>query len=357
MASFFGLLWELSQINYFGGNYVRFVAWCFVLLIVLGLAPSNASAQDGPPSGLSGTVVVVNKRGDDASFIDLESGKIVASAPTGNGPHELVVSPDGRLAVVTNYGGGSANTLTVFDVASASVIRTIDQGRFTRPHGIAFMPDGDVFAVTSESTRNVVLVRVSDGRVLANISTDARGSHMLGVTGNGETIWTGDMGSNTVTRLSVEDGARVSSFPAPDQPEAVNVSPDGARVFAGSNTTGRVTAFDAADGSQTLVAEGFGWPYRIFLTPDVEQLIVPDFRRGTLRFFDGNDYDELGRIDFPGEGPQGLVLHPDGRHLFLSLSRGNRIAVVDIDTRVVVGYLPAGAGPDGIGYSTVRVAR
>jgi DNA-binding beta-propeller fold protein YncE len=336
---------------------VRFAAWCFVLLVVLGLAPFEVSAQDTPPSGLTGTVVVVNKRGDDASFIDLESGEIVATAPTGVGPHELAVSPDGRLAVVTNYGGDSANTLTVFDIASASVIRTIDLGRFIRPHGIAFMPSGDVVAVTSESTNSVVLARVSDGHVLTSISTDARGSHMLGVTGDGESIWTGDMNSNTVTQLSVEDGSRVSSFPAPDQPEAVNVSSDGTRVFAGSNTTGRVTAFDTADGSQTLVAEDFGWPYRIFLTPGVEQIIVPDLRRGTLRFFDGNDYDELGKIDFPGEGPQGLILHPDGRHLFLSLSRGNRIAVVDIDTRAVVGYLPAGTGPDGIGYSAVQVIR
>jgi len=326
-------------------------------VIALGPGPSYASAQDGPPPGLTGTVVVVNKQGNDASFIDLESGKVVASAPTGIGPHELVVSPDGRLAVVTNYGGGSANTLTVFDIASASTLRTIDLGRFTRPHGIAFMPDGDLVAVTSESTSNVVLVRVSDGRVLANISTDARGSHMLGVTEDGDSIWTGDIGSNTVTQLSVADGARVRSFPAPAQPEAVNVSPDGARVFAGSNSTGRVTAFDTADGSPTLVAEEFGWPYRIFLTPGVEQIIIPDLRRETLRFFDGDAYDELGSIDFPGEGPEGLILHPDGRHLFLSLSGGNRIAVVDIDDRVVVGYLPAGEGPDGIGYSAVRVAR
>jgi DNA-binding beta-propeller fold protein YncE len=73
----------------------------------------------------------------------------------------------------------------------------------------------------------------------------------------------------------------------------------------------------------------------------------------TARFFDGDDYTELGRIPFPGEGPQGLVLHPDGRHLFLSLSAAGRIAIVDIEAREVVGYLPAGLGPDGIGYSAL----
>lgn len=326
-------------------------------LAAFALAPSCTIAQHGPPAGLYGTVVVVNKQGNDASFIDLETGDIVASAPTGTGPHELVVSPDGRLAVATNYGGGSANTLTVFDIASAGVIRTIDLGRYTRPHGIAFMPDGDTVAVTSESTSHVVLARVSDGRVLNSILTEARGSHMLGLTGDGSTIWTGDMGSDTVTQLSVADGARIRSFPAPARPEAVNVTPDGARVFAGSNDTGRVTAFDTVDGTATPVAEGFGWPYRIFLTPGVEQIVIPDLEHETLRFFDGDTYAELGKIDFPGEGPQGLSLHPDGRHLFLSLARGNRIAVVDIDGRAVVGYLPAGEGPDGIGYSAVRVVR
>ena len=329
---------------------------CAGLAVALALGTS-ATAQDGPPEGLTGTIVVVNKQADNASFIDLATGRIVATRPTGIGPHELVVSADGRTAVVTDYAGPGGNTLTVFDVASARAVRTIDLGRFTRPHGISYMPDGETVAVTSETTSTVIVVRVSDGQIIAEIPTDAQGSHMLAVTGDGETIWTGDIGSNTVTELSLDGTRKVRAFSAPAQPEAVNVAPDGRRVFAGSNATGRVTAFDASDGSQTVLGEGFGWPYRIFLTPGVEQIIVPDLSGETLRFFDGDDYTELGSIDFPGEGPQGLILHPDGRHLFLSLSAAGRIAVVDIRTRAVVGYLPSGQGPDGIGYSALTVRR
>lgn len=325
------------------------------LTVLVATLATQAAAQEGPPEGLTGTVVVVNKQGDDASFIDLATGRIVATAPTGAGPHELVVSPDGRTAVVTDHAGG--NSLTVLDVASASPVRTIDLSARPRPHGIAYMPGGDVVAVTSEASRSVVLVRVADGEIVEAISTEAQGSHMLAVTADGSTIWTGDIGSNTVSELDVGAGAKVRTFDAPAQPEAVNVTPDGGRVIAGSNATGRVTAFDTSDGSAALVAEGFGWPYRIFLTPGVEQIIVPDLRKETLRFFDGDSYEELGRIDFPGEGPQGLTLHPDGRHLFQSLSRGGRIAVVDIEAHEVVGYLPAGSGPDGIGYSPVVVGR
>lgn len=315
-------------------------------------APTSARAQGA--DGLSGTVVVLNKEGRDASFVDLASGTVVATAPTGPGPHELVVTRDGRLAVGTDYGG---QTLTVFDVATASVVRTIDLRRYTRPHGIVFLPGDSLVAVTSESTGTVVIVRVGDGEIVEALETNAQGSHMVAATADGRTLWTGDIGSHTVTELARGATAPLRALTAPEQPEAVNVTPAGDRVFAGSNATGRVTVWSTADGTPTTVAEGFGWPYRIFLTPDVDRILVPDLRNEVLRFFDGESYEELGRINFEGEGPQGLVLHPDGRHLFLSLSAADRIAIVDIDARVVVGYLPAGSGPDGIGYSPLTVAR
>lgn len=308
------------------------------------------------PRGLSGTLVVLNKQGDDASFVDLASGEIVATVPTGVGPHEIVISADGRTAVGTDY-EGEVGTLTVLDIPGARVVRTIDLSPYTRLHGIVFLPGDSLVAVTAERDDAVLLVRVADGEVTGVIPTGAQGSHMVAVTADGETLWTGDIASNTITELSVGTLARVRALPAPAQPEAINVTPDGLRVFAGSNATGRVTVFDTGDGSARTVAEGFGWPYRMFLTPGAEQLIVPDLRGEVLRFFELDGFTELGSIPFPGEAPQGLTLHPDGRHLFLSLSGAGRLAVVDVVERRVVGYLPAGSGPDGVGFSPLTVTR
>ena len=323
------------------------------LAFVIGLEAGPATAQ------LTGTVLVANKGEATASFVDVATARIVGTARTGNGPHELVVSSDGRTAVVTDYGGGGAgaSTLTVLDIPSASRTQSIDLPGYPRPHGIAFLPGNDLVAVTSEASGNVVIVRIADGEIVQALATEASGSHMLGVTSDGATIWTGDIGSNTVTELSRGTGAKVRSFSAPAQPEAVNVAPDGSRVFAGSNATGTVTEWRTSDGRPTTVGEGFGWPYRVLLTPGIEQIIIPDLGNGVLRFFDGDDYDERGRISFAREGPQGLILHPDGRHLFLSLSAADRIAIVDIETREIVGYLPAGRGPDGIGYSSLVISR
>ena len=53
-------------------------------------------------------LVVLNKAEATASIIDLASGTVVATLPVGEGPHEIAVRADGRLAVACNYGTGSA---------------------------------------------------------------------------------------------------------------------------------------------------------------------------------------------------------------------------------------------------------
>jgi YVTN family beta-propeller protein len=83
-------------------------------------------------SSLAGTLVVLNKSEASASLIDDATGKVIALVPTGNAPHEVAVSPDGRLAVGTNYGTREApgSSLTVIDISSARAVKTIDLGDF-----------------------------------------------------------------------------------------------------------------------------------------------------------------------------------------------------------------------------------
>ena len=49
------------------------------------------------------TLIVANKAEATVSLIDLASGKVAATLPVGTGPHEVAVSPDGRLALIANF--------------------------------------------------------------------------------------------------------------------------------------------------------------------------------------------------------------------------------------------------------------
>jgi YVTN family beta-propeller protein len=319
------------------------------LIAIVALATTTAAPAQTP--GLTGTLVVTNKTPSTATIIDVASKRILATIPTGNGPHEVVMSSDGRLAVVSDYSGQPGRTLTAIDVPALRVARTIDLGQYNRPHGMVFLPGDSVVIVTSEASGNVVLVNVVAGAIIRAIATEGRGSHMVGVTADAARAYTGNMQSNSVSQIDLRAGAVTKSWPVPNTPEAINVTPDGKEVWVGSNATAKVSVIDVASGATTTVAEGVKWPYRVLFSPDMKTVMLPDLGNEELRFIDRASKRELSRIAFTGGGPQGITRTPDGRYIFLSLSKEARIAVIDAATRAVVAHIPAGDTPDGIAYT------
>jgi len=199
-------------------------------LIVCSVLAAGASSLMGQsPNGRTGTLVVLNKSVATATFIDVASGETLATLPTGRGPHELAITRDGRWAVSTNYSGG--NSLTVFDVQNLSVERTIDLGSYPRPHGAFFLPGDSIMAITSEASQNVALVNPFRGEIVSVIATGAGGSHMVAVTGDGATLYTGNMQAATVSELDVATARRTRTFAVPGTPEAITVSRDGTEVW------------------------------------------------------------------------------------------------------------------------------
>lgn len=325
------------------------------LVAVLCAAP-GAAAQDGGPVG---TLIVTNKTPSTATIIDVASGRTLATLPTGIGPHEVVVSTDGRVAVVTDYGGPQRNTLTVIDVSGLKVARTIDLGGYTAPHGIVFLPRSadSLVVVTSETTANIVVVNVRSGAIVNSIATQGLTPHMVGVTGDGTRAYTGNMRSNTVSEMDLRTGLFTRSWEVPTTPEGINVTADGKEVWVGSNATGKVTVIDPSSGAMVTAAEGVQFPYRMAFTPDLKTAIIPDARAEEVRFIDRVTKKELGRIAMPGAGPQGIIISPDGRYAFQSLSTQAKVAIIDIASRAVVRQLDAGHTPDGIAYTARVIAK
>lgn len=333
---------------------MRLTSRCLSLvLLVVPLVLSSPRVARSQVPGLSGTLVVTNKTPATATIIDVASGRVHATLPTGQGPHEIVISRDGSTAVVTDYGsqtGGS--TLTVIDVPKARVARTISLAEYRRPHGIVFLPGDSLVAVTSEANKRVLIVRIITGEIVKAIPTEQNGSHMVGVTRDGTRGWTGNIGSNSVSELDLTRGVSLRTIAVPAQPEAINVTPDGKEVWVGSNATGKISVIDASAGTVSTAAEGFGWPYRVLFSPDNAMVLMPDLKNEELRFIERSSKKELHRLPFKDAGPQGIIFTPDGKYALMSLSKMSRVAIVDVKYRKQVGHLMAGETPDGVAYTT-----
>jgi DNA-binding beta-propeller fold protein YncE len=109
---------------------------------------------------LADTVVVVCKSDFQLALVDPATQKVLVKLPTGLGPHEVAISPDGRTAYVSNFGRYSVypagdtehdkagNTITVIDLVERKVKATFDLGTHTGPHGMIVSHDGKLLWAT-----------------------------------------------------------------------------------------------------------------------------------------------------------------------------------------------------------------
>ncbi len=314
-----------------------------------------------------GTVIVANMGDNTATLIDVASKRVVATLPTGNGAHEVAVSHDGRWAVVSNYGvrGAPGNTLTVIDVPAAVVTRTIDLGEFRRPHGSAFLPGDSLFVVTSEMSKAIVLVNFNAGTVAGSIPTNHPASHMLALTADGRRIYTSNIADGTVSEIDVPGRKFVREYNVAPAVEGIAVSAR-RRAGVGPAATRRkpFRSSTRRPARSAARSSGFGMPYRLAVTPDSRTVVITDPPNAVVRIVDRVTRQDRATVKIPAEGVRAERRNSRARRRrrASSLSRDGRYGVrgaagqlarrmIDIAGGTIVGYVPTGAGPDGIAYS------
>jgi YVTN family beta-propeller protein len=330
--------------------------------------PVVATRSDAP-APLHGTLLATNMNDNTLTVLDLATGRTLATLPTGAAPHEVAVSHNGRWAVVSNYGPAKqpGNSLTVIDLAARvpAVVRTIDLGEYHRPHGSVFLPGDTALLVTSEASQAVIVVDFARGTVSAKIPTTQRGSHMVVLTADGRRAFTTNVQDGTISELDVAARAFVRTIPVAPAVEGIAVSPSGDQVWVGSDKVKTVSIVTPASGKVADTIGGFGLPYRLAITPDSRTAIITDPAAAVVRFVNPATRAELGRVSFPADSlvptaempgspsPEGVVVTPDGRTVFVTLQGRNRVVAIDVATRAVLATMPTGVWSDGVGYSSL----
>ena len=320
---------------------------CIAVALLAAASCSTGGAQTAPvpaqPSIVE--VVVANQQSASATVIQ-GTERPALHLPVGSGPHEAAISPDGRTAVVTIYGAQQPGSqLAVIDLVRDSVVRTLELAPYTRPHGVVFLGGSNTrVAVTSEATRNVVLVDLESGE-MAPVPTNARGSHMVAVNAAGTRGWTANVPDHSVTELDLVNRTTVRSIPVPEMPEGVAVTPDGAEVWVGSNRTGAVTVISTASWSIVATLNETRFPYRLTASPDGRLMAIVDGMGGKLVVADVASHTVAGTIDLPE--PRGVAIAPDSRTAWVTLA-GGEVAEVDLTTFTELRRFAVQASPDGV---------
>ncbi|GAB1343199.1 hypothetical protein MASR1M101_23260 [Gemmatimonas sp.] len=311
----------------------------------------------------TGTLVASNMDAHTVSLVDIASGTTLATVPVGQGPHEVAVSPNGREAVVAIYGNRASvgSSLAVFDLTKPTAApRVVELGAGNvRPHGLAYLPDGDQLLVTGERAQRVLVVNLRSGAIDSSMSTGQATTHMITLTANGTRAYTTNIAAMSVSAIDVPTRTVSSPFQVGARIEGLGATPSGDEVWVGGNDSHEVYVLNGRTGEKLATITGFGMAYRIGITPNGLTAVISDPGSEQIHLVDVTTRRIRTTLSvpamLPAEGgnpsPQGVSISRDGAYAFVTLKAVGKVAVIDIARGTVVKTLPVGAGSDGVGYS------
>ncbi len=216
----------------------------------------------------------------------------VNSPPEGDGPRQVVFTPDGSTALIVNQGTGTEpGTLTYFDVATGTITRTVTLGLL--PVDVAVTPDGTKAVVPNVFSNTVSIVDLATGTA---VSVPVSGSQPFAVkvTPDGATAVVAVINDAVNSQFSVIDIATATEsrvIPSGSQgsiggyatPEMgisgvlftqFELSNDGGTIILPVRPASRVAFYDVATGVETHSVATAAGPMAVDVSADNSRVVV-----------------------------------------------------------------------------------
>jgi YVTN family beta-propeller protein len=322
-----------------------------VLLVMAGAG--NTSAHDA-----AGILLVANKGDQSIGIVDPGAGTQVAVvAEGGTTGHEVVASPDGRMAYVPIYGnsgvgkpGTDGSNMVVIDIAARKAVGNLDFGRGVRPHCPIFGPKDGMLYVTTELEKAIAVIDPKTLKIMGSIPTGQPESHMLAISRDGRRGYTANVGPGTVSVLDMEHRKVITVIPVAKTVQRIAVSPDGSMAFTSDQTQPRLAVIDTHTNQvkSWIALPGLG--YGAAATPDGKWLVIAISPANKVAVVDFQAMKVAHTIEVPA-APQEVVIQPDGQMAYVSCDASRKIAAIRVSDWSVQRLIEAGAGVDGMAWA------
>ncbi len=326
------------------------------LALLLGVAGANPSGAARAAS--AGLLLVANKGDRSLGIIDPQSGRQIAVVPEdGVTGHEVIASPDGKLAFVPIYGNsgvGHAGTdgrlLRVIDLAKRKIIATIDFGKGVRPHCAMIGPKNGLLYVTTELEDAVTVIDPKDFRIIETIPTGQPESHMLAITSDGRRGYTANVGPGTVSAIDLSARKVLAIIPISASTQRIALSIDDRWAFTSDQTQPRLAVIDTAENKIAKWVPLPGNGYGTAPTPDGHWLVVAVPGKNQVVGVDLSEMKVTREAAVP-RAPQEVLVRPDGSVAYISCDASKQVAVLNLRTWQIDKLIDAGAGADGLAWA------
>ena len=304
--------------------------------------------------GASPMLLILLKGASALGFYTPE-GKLAATVPVGQHPHEMILSKDGRLLYTTDNGtmriehaGSGGNTISIVDVVARRKAGEISLGKFHRPHGIDLDDSTGRLVVTTELPDQLLLLDPVKRTVVRTYDTKGKTSHMVTLGPAGKWAYVSNSSSGNVAAVELSTG-EVKLIPTGARPEGSVLSRDGREVYVANREAAMISVIDTMKNEVTGKIQTGKGPVRIAITPDGKMLVYAAMHDKRIEFANPATRKVLGHVAVGGT-PVSLTLSPDGKLAFASAEEADTVYVISVPDRKLIREIKtaAGAGPDPV---------
>jgi YVTN family beta-propeller protein len=306
--------------------------------------------------GVAGQTLLVANQGDHTLLvIDTASRKTLATVGVDINGHEVIASPDGKLAYVPIYGnsgvgkpGTDGSTVEVIDIASGRAMHIIDLGKHVRPHCAKFGPDGMLY-VSAELAKAVDVIDPKTQKVVAEVPTGSNDSHMFVITPDGSRAYTANVFAGSVSVLDLRKRSLITTIPVAGQVQRISISPDGRSVYTHDQQKPRIAVIDTSKNAVATLWEVPSLVYSSAVTPDGHWLIA-NALDGKIFVVDTSSGKVAHSYDIPAASGE-VIVAPDGARAYVSCPAAGTIEVLDLRTWQLEKAIPLTKGADGLAFA------
>jgi large repetitive protein len=295
-----------------------------VATVTVGAYPGGVAVSPN-----SDYVYVANSGANTVSVINASLNTITATIPVGNAPAFVAITPDGASVFVSN---GSDNTVSVISTQTQTVTKTIPVGK--GPAGVAVGPDGSQLYVANDFTDSEAGVSIIDIATLAVVKSikiaGAAFAYQVVFTPDGTAAYVTSL--QFIAKIDTASQKVVSAIGSGKihYPAGLAISPDAATLYESDDkSSGYVFEFYTANDSLKKKLN-IGLPGQVAVTPNGSFLYVASQGSSTVIMIKTATSKILGSPIPVGNTPASMAVAPNGKYLYVSNSGGDTVSVIDI---------------------------
>lgn len=345
----------------------------FILLVVLALsitACTNSAneneqqpTEDNTEPNLeeeSTSFIYTANEGGSISKIDLATYEVIETIEDEGMPHNVQVSPDGKIVAYTSammmednqtdHGSMNMNGSAVFyDTETDELIKKVEVG--SHPAHIVFTEDGKYVLVTNYEDDNVSIIDAQSYEIV-NTVTVGNGPHGFRISPDSKFAYIANLDEDTISVVDIDNNKEVKKIKVGSGPVTTAITSDGKKLIVtiSSDNSMAIVDLDTEEIEKVEVGEG---PIQVYLTTDDKYALVAN--QGT----EDNPSNTISKVDLTTKevvnieaenGPHGVVISSDDQYVFVTNMYDDSVSVIDNSNNEVIQTIPVGETPNGISF-------